>query len=44
MDRLDWEFDKGHVLWMAIVWIALASLGLIAAGYLLHVGWALYES
>jgi hypothetical protein len=43
VDRLDWEFDKGGVIWTLIVYAALASLVIIAAGYLLHVGWSLYD-
>lgn len=43
MDRLDWEYDKGGVIWRGIVYASVAAVLLIAAGFLLHVGWAMYE-
>jgi hypothetical protein len=43
LDRLDWEYDKGTVLLKLALYAAAYGGLTIAAGYLLHVGWALYE-
>lgn len=43
MDRIDWEFDKGLVLLKLALYAAAYGGLTVAAGFLLHVGWAIYE-
>ena len=40
--ELDWEFDKGFVIFLFLVMAALATGVVISIGFLLHVGWDLY--
>jgi hypothetical protein len=44
MGDLDWRFDKPEIVFLLTIYAVIASVLMIAAGYLLHVGWDTYGS
>jgi hypothetical protein len=44
MGDLDWRFDKPQIVFLFTIYAVVLSVLIVALGYLLHFGWALYEA